>query len=512
MTKRGCRKNALASNDCSQEVQESSPHVNKACLVFLLLCSSFFALYKSNSAFTSDEVWTVKVASMNYSSHMAALKSDVHPPLYYQFLYAWVRLFGSGEQTVRSLSGLFYVLSVYAVYGLGRDLYGSKGALLSATIYMSSPLAILSAQFARMYALLSLLSVLSTWLYLQFSVKPRESRLAFTAYVLVNVLGTFTHISFFFVLFGHVVFLFLFYRQARIKRFLFAITLSFIPYLVIWAPVLLGQVAKSQQGLAWINKPGLSTYAELFIVYGGAFWLLLPVLLYLWWRNGSQPLSHVSLLQLKSLPLWLLIITILTPLLISQIKPVFNSRLAIVGLHLFALTIASIIGSRANYFLSFELIVLTAIGLVLLHPGFASCDNRAIAAYLSKTTNNGDIVIFTSLTRLPIDYYLERGQRRKELFETSFPSEIDLHPGYEGDITNPNRRSELEREAQELVDKITNTQLSTPGRKVMLLHGFHPDVDSIIEKRLQEKFQLDHGQGIECSETSPYFKEVSVYR
>ena len=121
---------------------------------------------------------------------METLKADVHPPLYYQFLYVWVRLFGTGERAARSLSGLFFVLSVLSVFGIGRSLYGNNTALLCAAIYLCSPLAILSAQFARMYALLSLLSILSTWLYLQFSVKPNDSRLLFALYIVVNILGT----------------------------------------------------------------------------------------------------------------------------------------------------------------------------------------------------------------------------------------------------------------------------------------------------------------------------------
>ncbi len=477
----------------------------------LLVFSSFFALYKSNSALTSDEVWSVKVANLNYCAEMAILKADVHPPLYYQILYLWVRLFGNGEIVVRSLSGAFYILSVFAVYGVGRALYGSKTALLCATIYQSSPLAILSSQFARMYALLSLLSILSTWLYLQFAIKPRDSRLLFALYIFVNVLGTFTHIAFFFLLFAQIVFHLLFFWRVQIKRFVVAIVLSLLPYMFLWAPTLLRQVTQSGEGLAWVNKPDLSMGAELLLLYGGAFWILVPVLLYLWWRSGFESLSRFSKLHLKSLPLWLLAIAILTPVLISEVKPIFNSRLAIIGLHLFALTIGAIIGSKANYFLPLELILLTAIGLVVLHPGVATCDNRAMAAYLSQTANDNDVVIFTSLTRLPVDYYLERAPTTKKLLETSFPSEIDKHPGYEGRINDPARKAALEREGQELIENLANMRSPGAGRRVFFFHGAHPEIDSIVEKSLRERFELLPGEGVKC-ELSPYFKEVSVYR
>ena len=497
-------------NHDSREIAEPRTRVVIG-LVLLLLCSSFFALYKSNSAYTSDEVWSVKAVSSHYSSTMETLKADVHPPLYYQFLYVWVRLFGTGERVVRSLSGLFYVLSVFAVYGLGRTLYGSKSALLCATIYLCSPLAILSAQFARMYALLSLLSILSTWLYLQFSVKPDNSRRLFVVYILVNALGTFTHIAFFFVLFAQIVFHLLFYRRTRIKAFATAIVLSLLPYAFLWSPVLIRQLSKSEEGIAWVTKPDLNMAAELVFLYGGVLWLLIPVFVYLWWRSGFEPFSRFTQLRVTTLPLWLLAITILTPLLISQVKPIFNSRLAIIGLHLFALTISAIIGSRTNSFLTLQLMLLTAAGLIVLHPGVTNCDNRAMAIYLSQRANNGDAVIFTSLTRLPIDYYLEQSTTKKDLFKTSFPAEIDKHPGYEGRITDPSRRTAFEREGQALVDNLARTHPQDGSRRIFFFHGAHPEIDSIVEKFLRERFELVPGEGVKC-ELSPYFKEVSVYR
>src|SRR5215216_983487 len=122
-------------------------------LILLLVCSLAFALYKSDSAYTSDEVWSIQAASLDYASLMETLKADVHPPLYYQLLYGWLHLFGPGERAVRSLSGLFYVLSVFGVYAICPALHGNKIALLCASIYLYSPWAIHSAQVARIYAL-----------------------------------------------------------------------------------------------------------------------------------------------------------------------------------------------------------------------------------------------------------------------------------------------------------------------------------------------------------------------
>jgi mannosyltransferase len=500
----------LTSNHHSQEIQDSRRNVT--CLVLLLLCSSFFTLYNSNAAYTSDEVWSIKTAGLNYSAEMAALKADVHPPLYFLILHSWIHLVGTGERAVRSLSGLFYILSVFAIYGLGRELYGMKTALLCAAIYLTSPLALLAAQFARMYSLLSLLSILSTWLYLQFSIKPRDSRLLFALYIAVNILGTFTHVAFFFLLFGQIGFQLLFYRRIRLKRFVLAMVLSLVPYLCLWGPILLSQFAISREGIAWVKKPGLSILPDLLLQFGGAFWLVVPILLYVWWRSGFQSFSRFSKLRITSLPLGLLVITLLTPLLISEIKPIFNSRLAIIGLHLFALTISAFIGKATNYLLPLLVILLTVFAIFLPQPTTPACDDRGMATYLSRTVNDGDVVIFTSLTRLPIDYYLQRTPSTKKLFETSFPAEIDQHPGYEGSINDRNRRAKLESEAQELVDKIARMRSTKSELRIFFIHGRYPEIDSLVEQRLHERFELLPAQGVNCGGVPGYFKEVSVYR
>jgi hypothetical protein len=473
------------------------------------LCAAFFAFYHSNFAYSSDEVWSLKTASLDYSAEMKILKADVHPPLYYQFLYAWVRAVGNSERAVRGLSALFYLASVLSVYGMGRELYGEKIGLIIAAIYLSSPLTILAAQFGRMYALLSLLSVLSTWFYLKLITK-RTNRIPFACFIIINILGTFTHIAFFFLLFAEIVFYLVFIRK-DLKVFTLAIAGSVLPYLILWAPILLKQVDKSREGLAWVASPNISMARELIVLYGGAMWLLLPALIYFWWRTGFEPLPKFAQLDKKSPPLWLLVITLLTPLVISFAKPIFNPRLAIVGVHLFALTFGAVIGKRANYLLPLGLVTLTLIGIVFLHPVSSSCDNRSIAAHIVRSTKDGDAVIFTGLTRLPVDFYLQQMTPTKTLIETSFPSEIDQHPGYEGNITDPSRQQDLMREARDLAAKLGGLKSETNDRRLLVFRGLHPQIDSTIDQQLREHFELMPGMQFKCEDPSPYFNEVVAY-
>ena len=496
------------SEDNLREHSEEATAFTRISILVLLLCASLFVVYYSNSGYSSDEVWSIKAAGLNYSSEMAMLKADVHPPLYYLLLHEWVRLFGTGERTVRGLSALFYILSVYAIYRLGRLLYGHQAALLCASLYLSSPLAVLSGQFARMYSLLALLSIVSIWLYLQFSLKLNNSRLLFGLYVVINVLGTFTHIAFFFVLFAQIICHFLFFREKRIKSFIAAIALSLIPYTLLWAPVLFRQIGNSAEGLAWLKKPGAARVLELFLVYGGAFWLLLPAILFIWWRSRAK---SFRIRELK-IPLWLFAVTILTPLLISQFKPIFNSRFAIIGLPLFCLAIGALVARTNTYLISIALIVLNATTLSVMHTASSSCDNRSVASYLAQTASEGDVIIFTSLTRFPIDYYLQRTQSSKQLVETSFPAEIDNHPGYEGNITDSSRRSTFEQQAGELVARISNMKQSRRDLRIFFFHGFRPEIDTLLKDPLNGRFQVVPGLGMQCIGTSSYFTNLSVYQ
>jgi hypothetical protein len=244
-------------------------------------------------------------------------------------------------------------------------------------------------------------------------------------------------------------------------------------------------------------------------VYGGALWLLTPALLFIWWKNGFQSFRQLQRLRL---PICLFAITVLTPLVISQFKPIFNSRFAIVGLPLFALIIGGVIGSTRTYLLCFTLILLNALTLSVMHSASDTCDTRTTAEYLAQNTADGDVVIFTSLTRFPIDFYLQKRRLTTALVERSFPEEIDAHPGYEGSIAKPERRALLDAEARKLVDEIVEMQAGQKTNRIFFLHGFHPELDALVMDRLRQHFQPVPQLGMQCVGTSSYFRELSVYR
>jgi 4-amino-4-deoxy-L-arabinose transferase-like glycosyltransferase len=103
-------------------------------------------------------IWAVRKGLVGATVWTAG---DVHPPLYFWALWAWVRLFGESPFAMRSLSVVIGTLTVWATYGLGRQVGGRQVGLLAAALTAVAPFAVWWSQEMRMYALAGLLCTLS---------------------------------------------------------------------------------------------------------------------------------------------------------------------------------------------------------------------------------------------------------------------------------------------------------------------------------------------------------------
>lgn len=123
-----------------------------------------------------------------------------HPPLYYLLAKLWVDLWGDSVYVLRTLSVLFSVLSLPAMYWLLRELEASRRAAALALLLMCvSPLFILYGQEAREYALwsLALLSSSAALLRaLRLSVGPvSAARRAWLLYGCCLLVAVYTSLS-----------------------------------------------------------------------------------------------------------------------------------------------------------------------------------------------------------------------------------------------------------------------------------------------------------------------------
>jgi hypothetical protein len=113
-----------------------------------------------------DEALTVNIARLPLRHIPGALRRDGAPPLFYFLLHLWMRVFGTSNIAVRSLSALCSVASLPLMWFAGRRVGRSSGAspdltgAVAVLLLVSSPFAIRYATEARMYSLVVLLTLI----------------------------------------------------------------------------------------------------------------------------------------------------------------------------------------------------------------------------------------------------------------------------------------------------------------------------------------------------------------
>ncbi|HEM62277.1 MAG TPA: hypothetical protein ENO24_08300, partial [Chloroflexi bacterium] len=139
-------------------------------LILLLLVLLAFGLRLYHLDYQSlwrDEMDAILFARQELGQLLALFVKPGHNgPLYYLILHGWVRLAGDSEFSVRFPSLVCGVLGVPLVYLVGRLWLGSTASLTAATLATTSPYLVWYGQEGKMYTLVLLLSLLSTYVYL----------------------------------------------------------------------------------------------------------------------------------------------------------------------------------------------------------------------------------------------------------------------------------------------------------------------------------------------------------
>jgi 4-amino-4-deoxy-L-arabinose transferase-like glycosyltransferase len=117
-----------------------------------------------------DEAYSLKLASATLAGIIHGATMDIHPPLFHLILGGWIRIFGTSEFALRSLSALAGCLLVPASFGLAREWGGQRTAWWTAGLVTVSPYFLELSRSGRMgslFALWAVLSLLFFWRLLQ---------------------------------------------------------------------------------------------------------------------------------------------------------------------------------------------------------------------------------------------------------------------------------------------------------------------------------------------------------
>jgi mannosyltransferase len=365
-------------------------------------------------SFWFDEGVSVAIARLDWYNFARILwRREANMSLYYLFLHFWL-YFGGSEFFVRSLSVLFAIASVPAIYVLGRRLFDSRVGLIAAVLLAVNADHVQYSQDARSYSLMVLLCLLSTLYFLRSLHDPSRPNRA--VYVLSSALAVYAQ---FFA--GLLVIA----QWLSMKRLdpapIPSQTRNDWRWIALLASPVIVFVATTGTGpLRWVQRPSLKDcwIFALHLSGNGGAWLLLAcavaclaALLPVWHTVGTRRLPWETW-RYRFLLCWLLF-PLLFILALSLVKPLFVPRYFIFCLPALLLLVAcGIARVRSSALMAPALLLI----LILSLRGTAGYYNqdldiqrddwRAASQYLLTQAQSGDALLFhVPMGRMPYEFY-----------------------------------------------------------------------------------------------------------
>jgi len=135
-----------------------------------------------------DEGYSVFFATRDLATMLERTAIDIHPPLYYVLLQVWTTFAGKGAVAARLLSVTIGVATIPLMYALTHRLFNARVALVAALIFALAPLHVYYSQEVRMYGLVTLLGLVSLYLFVRLlAMTPGEPRTALVALAYISV-------------------------------------------------------------------------------------------------------------------------------------------------------------------------------------------------------------------------------------------------------------------------------------------------------------------------------------
>ena len=137
-----------------------------------------------------DEPFSIFYAQQNLTEFLPEINKGNNSPLHFILLHYWIKLFGISPLAVRSLSLLFSLLTIPALYKLAKSGSENKYAIFVSLIFVFSRFNHFHAMEARMYSLFVLLFV---WIIHDIYQIIFHDKSRFFSLIILNVLLLYTH-------------------------------------------------------------------------------------------------------------------------------------------------------------------------------------------------------------------------------------------------------------------------------------------------------------------------------
>jgi 4-amino-4-deoxy-L-arabinose transferase-like glycosyltransferase len=459
-----------------------------------------------------DEANSILTAKQPWSVILDMLKRDSSPPLYYFLLQMWMGIAGDGPTALRLPSTLFSLLLVASVYSIGVRECSRRVGLWAAFLVAISPAQVFYSQQTRMYTLLPLLALAAWWLLVRYLRDGRARD--FWLSMLVTAAALYTHNFAVYVPLVHAV---LVLGSGRFRRH-FPMWILAAAFLLIvyapWVPTLLTQLENTDH-YAWYvmrwEKDGflgaamntLRSYGPagsmvMSVPAGTVQWHGVPAIIaagFAVWgtiaivrrRRDTARVSALWLPVACVVPIAasLFVSSILTPHYVpgrvdQMMFPCF-ALLAAVGIS--ALKPVGLQWAIAPAFLAVAIIGREALHTDYREYGLDGAEAALVEAILAEL-RPGDVILCTSLTRAPLEYYLQRASVDVPIL--SYPRTTARHMGSQNHRRLWADKPGLLKEAGVVLDRART--LAKPGGRMILLRT-SVNVNGFLEReQLQRRF------------------------
>jgi mannosyltransferase len=381
-------------------------------LLLMLLALVLRLPHLAGKSLWLDEISSLTFAEMRWAAFWSLIKGhEGNMIAYYLLLRAWIHL-GDNRGVAKLLSISFGVLTIPAIYALGKELYGRRVGLICACLITVSACHVRASQWIRSYSLMLLMLVIAG-LFLTRSLR-RPSFGNLSLYVLCAAFAVYNHLYAVLALEAQLLSLAVIpARQIPWKRLVAAV----FALGLLLAPAGAYVVFRNTGQLDWVPapKPWELVHWGVFLAGAGSTgvaYVLLAI------GVGLAGLSCLQLRQTwavrgRGIEAWhiafsfiWLVVPVGFAFLFSYHKPIFFFRYLIICLPAFLLVIAHGIArwraSRVRTAILTVGLCLSLISVVLAYKTEEDWDGSM--RYLFSRVRNGDTV-FPGAGGVPLEYF-----------------------------------------------------------------------------------------------------------
>lgn len=165
-------------------------------IILLTVDISLWTLYPQSIRL--DEAQSIWYYTKSVPAFLKLTAEDVHVPLYGFILHFWLQIWGNSIIAARTLSLIFFVLTVPMLFKLIKEVSNKRVALFTAFLFSLSPFIVWYSNEARMYTLFLLATTINHYYFLK--VYNSDGRTGKFGLFLSMVMGLYSHYFFIFLL------------------------------------------------------------------------------------------------------------------------------------------------------------------------------------------------------------------------------------------------------------------------------------------------------------------------